>query len=258
MKKLDLIVTRHPGLVTYLREIGLADAETVVIPHATPDVVRGKRVCGVLPHSLSCLCDTFTEIPLNLPQELRGVELTVEQVRQFAGAPVTYRVLSGASFSTDVVEIIRETSTNGRWGVVILGPKGCKLSTPQEGRMESLGKIEGHETFRFTPEIGSGQWFLYGDDIVPVAGAAVVSSGGLQSSAGWTIVVGGEFFAVRSYGYKRRSETLTCYLRGQEIKASAAVLASMGVIPCKVEAVNEAAPKLESGLALALQRAGLV
>jgi putative CRISPR-associated protein (TIGR02620 family) len=92
MGKLDLIVTRHPGLVTYLREIGLADAETAVVTHATPDVVKGKRVCGVLPHSLSCLCDTFTEVPLDLPQELRGAELTVEQVRQFARPAVTYRV----------------------------------------------------------------------------------------------------------------------------------------------------------------------
>lgn len=258
MKKLDLIVTRHPGLVEYLREVGMADATTTVVAHATPDVVKGKRVCGVLPHSLSTLCETFTEVPLNLPQELRGVELTVEQVRQFAGAPVTYRVLSDTAISTDVVEIVHDTSTNGRWGVVILGPAGCKLGTPQEGRMESLGKIEGHATFRFTPEIGSGKWFLYGDDIVPVAGAAIVASGDLQSSNGWTILVGGEFLAVRSYGYKRRSETLTCYLRGQEIQASAAVLASMGVIPCNVEAVDEAAPKLESGLALALKRAGLV
>lgn len=92
MKRLELIVTRHPGLVTYLREVGMADEETIIVAHATPDVVRGKRVCGVLPHSLSCLCDTFTEVPLDLPQELRGTELTVEQVRQFARPAVTYRV----------------------------------------------------------------------------------------------------------------------------------------------------------------------
>lgn len=92
-KKIELIVTRHPGLVEYLRSIGLADAETEVISHASADAVRGKRVCGVLPHSLSCLCNTFTEVPLNLPQELRGVELTVEQIRQYAGDPVTYRII---------------------------------------------------------------------------------------------------------------------------------------------------------------------
>ena len=259
MKRLDLVVTRHPSLVEYLREIGLADAETVVVAHATPDVVKGKNVCGVLPHSLSCLCETFTEVPLNLPQELRGAELTVEAVRQFAGAPVTYRVLSDhLSVSTDVVEIVHDSSTNGRWGVVILGPKGCSLRAPKEGRLESLGEIEGRTTYRFTPETGSGNWYVYGDDLVPVAGATVIGSGSLQSSNGWTLIVGGQFMAVKSYGYKRRSETLTCYLRGQEVKASAAVLASMGVIPCTVEAVSETAPKLESGLALALRRAGLV
>lgn len=90
--KIELIVTRHSGLVEYLREIGLADEETTVVSHATSDVVRGKRVCGVLPHSLSCLCRTFTEIPLNLPAELRGVELSLDQVRQYAGDPVTYRI----------------------------------------------------------------------------------------------------------------------------------------------------------------------
>lgn len=97
---IDLIVTRHPGLVEYLREVGLADAETTVITHATPDAVRGKRVCGVLPHALSCLCESFTEVPLALPPELRGVELTLEQVRQYAGTPVTYRVISDSAAIT--------------------------------------------------------------------------------------------------------------------------------------------------------------
>lgn len=92
MNKLDLVVTRHPGLVEYLREIGLATAGTMVISHASPEVVAGKHVCGVLPHSLSCLCASFTEIPLTLPAELRGVELTLEQVRKYAGPAVTYQV----------------------------------------------------------------------------------------------------------------------------------------------------------------------
>jgi putative CRISPR-associated protein (TIGR02620 family) len=92
MKILDLIVTRHPGLVEYLRELGLSTDEVVVVSHATPENVAGKNVCGVLPHNLSCLCESFTEVPLNLPAELRGTELTLEQVRQYAGQPVTYRV----------------------------------------------------------------------------------------------------------------------------------------------------------------------
>lgn len=89
---IDLIVTRHPGLVEYLREIGLASENVQVVSHASAENVAGRRVCGVLPHSLSCLCESFTEVPLSLPPELRGAELTLEQVRQYAGAPVTYKV----------------------------------------------------------------------------------------------------------------------------------------------------------------------
>jgi hypothetical protein len=92
--KFDLIVTRHTALVEYLREMGLAGEDTEVLSHASPRNVACKHVCGVLPHSLSCLTKTFTEVPLALPPELRGVELTVQQVRQFAGEPVTYRVVA--------------------------------------------------------------------------------------------------------------------------------------------------------------------
>jgi len=63
-----------------------------VVGHASPEAVKGRDVWGVLPHKLSCLTTSFTEVPLNLPPELRGVELTKEQVRQYAGDPVTYNV----------------------------------------------------------------------------------------------------------------------------------------------------------------------
>ncbi len=92
MFTLDLVVTRHNGLVEYLKELDLVSEETQVVAHATPDMVRGKHVCGVLPHSLSCLCETFTEVPLRLTPELRGVELSLDQVRELASDTVTYRV----------------------------------------------------------------------------------------------------------------------------------------------------------------------
>lgn len=90
--KIELVVTRHPGLVEYLMEIGLADEATDVVKHATPSLLKGKHVCGVLPHSLSSLCASFTEVPLTVPQSLRGEELTLQQVRELAGKPVTYKV----------------------------------------------------------------------------------------------------------------------------------------------------------------------
>lgn len=86
------VVTRHQGLIQYLEEIGLIDHDAEVILHATPEQVAGQNVIGVLPHSLSCLCNTFTEIPMNIPAELRGKELTLEDMRQYGGTPVTYMV----------------------------------------------------------------------------------------------------------------------------------------------------------------------
>ena len=92
MKKISLVVTRHPGLLTVLQEKGIAAPDTTVVAHAAPADVVGKRVCGVLPHSLSCLCESFTEVPLSLPPELRGKELSAEEIRRYAGEPVTYIV----------------------------------------------------------------------------------------------------------------------------------------------------------------------
>lgn len=87
-----IVVTRHVALVEYLKEIGLIDDSVTVLTHVNVDQVKGYNVIGVLPHSMSCLTESFTEVPLSLPPDLRGVELTVEQIRQYAGNPVTYKV----------------------------------------------------------------------------------------------------------------------------------------------------------------------
>lgn len=106
--KIDLVVTRHPGLVEYLHELGMCGESVEIISHASPEAVTGRHVCGVLPHSLSCLTASFTEIPLALPAELRGAELTLPQVRQYAGAAVTYRVVEVPALP--VGEKVREFS----------------------------------------------------------------------------------------------------------------------------------------------------
>jgi hypothetical protein len=91
-ERIDLIVTRHPGLVEYLRELGMVGSGVEVIDHATPEKVAGRHVCGVLPHSLSALTASFTEVPLRLTPELRGKELDLKTLREIADAPVTYKV----------------------------------------------------------------------------------------------------------------------------------------------------------------------
>lgn len=87
-----VVVTRHVGLVDYLKSQKIIDDTAIIIEHATPENVTNKHVVGVLPHSLSCLTDSFTEVPLHIPAELRGAELTAEQMAQYAKPPVTYKV----------------------------------------------------------------------------------------------------------------------------------------------------------------------
>lgn len=92
-----LVVTRHPNLTAYLKEIGLIDDTATVIEHASVDDIKGKDVVGILPHSLSCLTSSFTELPLRLPPELRGQELSIDDLRAYAGEPATYKVSLSAN-----------------------------------------------------------------------------------------------------------------------------------------------------------------
>ena len=86
-----LIVTRHKALVSVLEsDFGLTDME--VIEHATAELVRDRHVIGILPIHLAAETKTFTTLSLNTPIELRGVELTEEQIRQYMGELVTYKV----------------------------------------------------------------------------------------------------------------------------------------------------------------------
>lgn len=87
-----VIVTRHKALIALLRERGLAGEDARVIEHASAKDVRGKHVVGVLPLHLAAMAARVTEIPLAVPQELRGQELDLDTLRRLAGPAVTYRV----------------------------------------------------------------------------------------------------------------------------------------------------------------------
>ena len=87
-----IVVTRHPALVGYLIEIGLVDSETPVLSHVSEEDVDGEHVVGVLPLRLAALAAKVTEVPLALTPGDRGVELSIERIREIAGEPVTYRV----------------------------------------------------------------------------------------------------------------------------------------------------------------------
>lgn len=91
-----VIVTRHKALLEYiLEQIGsLAGHEdTWVQTHVSdPQEIRGKIVIGVLPLHLAAEAAEVWEYPMDIPKELRGQELTLEQVRQYARPLRKYKV----------------------------------------------------------------------------------------------------------------------------------------------------------------------
>ena len=90
--KIDLIVTRHAALKDYLIERGVADAATPVLPHAAASDVEGKAVAGVLPLHLAAACASLTTVELALPLELRGKELSLEDMRRYCKGLRTFVV----------------------------------------------------------------------------------------------------------------------------------------------------------------------
>jgi hypothetical protein len=93
--KNSIVITRHQALVAYLIEQGIITKDTPVLPHVTsPEEVRGKVVIGPCPLHLAAEAESVVHIPIEYPRDgsLRGVELTLEQLREMAGAPVQYTV----------------------------------------------------------------------------------------------------------------------------------------------------------------------
>lgn len=89
MKDIDLIITRHRSLATYLRGLGI---KAPIVTHAEPADVHGKHICGVVPLSLASHAKSVTVVPLHIPQSKRGCELTYADLCAVADAPQRYVV----------------------------------------------------------------------------------------------------------------------------------------------------------------------
>jgi putative CRISPR-associated protein (TIGR02620 family) len=86
-----IIVTRHAGLVAWLAARGITGD---VISHVTsPDQVSGRVVYGVLPLHLAAEAEEVVVVDMpRLPAELRGVDLTPEQMEEAGATLARYRV----------------------------------------------------------------------------------------------------------------------------------------------------------------------
>lgn len=87
---MKVLVTRHEALVEYFKELGIKFDK--VIAHATAEDVTGNNVYGVLPLHLASLANTVTTIDMNLPAEMRGKELSLEDIEKYFTGMSTYKV----------------------------------------------------------------------------------------------------------------------------------------------------------------------
>lgn len=93
MQKQNIIVTRHAALVAYLLERGyIKPGSYDVIPHIYPEQARGRHIIGNVPLHVAAVAASVTNIPLNIPFEMRGRELTLEEIRKYAMPAKTYFV----------------------------------------------------------------------------------------------------------------------------------------------------------------------
>jgi putative CRISPR-associated protein (TIGR02620 family) len=86
-----VIVTRHAGLVAWLETQEITGE---VISHVTsPDQVAGRVVYGILPLHLAAEAEEVVVVDMpRLPAELRGVDLTPEQMEEAGATLSRYRV----------------------------------------------------------------------------------------------------------------------------------------------------------------------
>ena len=93
IRKKQPVITRHKALVDYLLDKDIIkEGEYKLIEHADYKDVEGQDVIGVLPLQLSAYAKSVTEVPLKLTPEMRGKELTFEEVEKIAQEPVQYIV----------------------------------------------------------------------------------------------------------------------------------------------------------------------
>jgi len=146
-------------------------------------------------------------------------------------------------------EIFSARSTNGRWGLAVVGPQGTTF--PAQGSLRHIGKVAGTVTYEFVPG-ETGTWVMTAEDVTVHGGATVVDCMDLQSSRTVSLLLLGPEAVIEHHGYKRRSSRIVAYVNGAEADIPATVLAAMGLLKADGEEVAiEPPPALNGAMAAA-------
>jgi len=91
------LVSRHPGAIIWCQRQGLMI--DTVLPHIHPAIIKqGDVVIGTLPINLAAevqqASGRYIHLSLRVPYELRGMELTYEQLEEINANLQEYRIES--------------------------------------------------------------------------------------------------------------------------------------------------------------------
>lgn len=141
-------------------------------------------------------------------------------------------------------EVFSARSTNGRWGLVVVGPDGTTF--PEQGSLRHVGKVAGMATYEFSPG-ETGAWAATAGDITVHGGATLVANEDLQSSQVVSLLLLGPQAVIEHHGYKRRSSRIVAYVSGVETDIPGTVLAAMGLLQADGEVLAVEPPPVLGG-----------
>ena len=141
-------------------------------------------------------------------------------------------------------EIFSARSTNGRWGLAVVGPEGTVF--PAQGSLRHVGKVAGMATYEFVPG-ETGTWIATAGDVTVHGGATLVASVDLQSSQVASLLLLGPEAVVERHGYRRRSSHVVAYVAGVATDIPGTVLAAMGLLQAGGEVIAVEPPPVLGG-----------
>lgn len=148
-------------------------------------------------------------------------------------------------------ELFLARSTNGRWGLAVVGPE--ETTFPAQGSLRHVGTVAGMNTYEFTPG-ETGAWVMTAGDVTVHGGATLVTFENLQSYGVASLLLLGPQAVVEHHGYKRRSSRVVAYVNGEKKDIPSTVLAAMGLMQAGGEVLAvKPPPSLEGAMAAAFE-----
>ena len=99
-----VVVTKHIAMVQYLKEIGFINDDTPIFNHVEVEDITGKDVVGVLPMRLAVHANSVTEISVDLPKNLRGKELSLDEFKSVVKQPFQTYMVNGGETDMDYLK----------------------------------------------------------------------------------------------------------------------------------------------------------